>query len=249
VLLSAAAFATSSFAQTPTPTPPPQAFQVTIVQVKPEMEREWREYLQNDANPAQVKAGVKRRDTFTTATFGEAGEYVLVQPIESLAQFDDNAVGKALGPDGYQALLAKRARLINGSRSFVLTARPELGFAPAPGYQTKLMVSSTSTVVPGHVAEFLKNGKEFAAVMAKTNAKGMLVGQVGLGGNPNEFVTIALFDSFTDLANFPAAYAKAAADAKLGPAPAGVVANTEWRVYRFVPELSIGTAPQKTEKK
>jgi len=246
-LLLATAFTTAGFAQTPAPTPPPpQTLQMTVVQVKLDMGREWREYLQNDANPAAIKAGVKERGVWTTATFGEGGEYVIVTPIENLAQFDGpSPIVKALGQEGATALLAKRQRLINGSRSFTLTARPELGFAPAPGYQVKLAVRSTSTVLPGHVAEFIKSTKEGAAVMAKTNAKGVLVGQVGLGGNPNEFISLVLFDSFADLAGFPQAFAKAAAEAKLAPAPAGTVAHSEWSVTRYVPELSIIPAPPK----
>ena len=247
VLLWATAFTTAGFAQTPTPTPPPpQVSQVNIVQVKLEMGREWREYVQNDANPAAIKAGVKQRGVWTTATFGEGGEFVIVTPIENFAQFDGpNPMVKAIGQEAATALLAKRQRLINGSRSFSITARPGLGFAPAPGYQMKLAVRSTSTVLPGHVAEFIKSAKEGAAVMAKTNAKGVLVGQVGLGGNPNEFISLVLFDSFADLADFPQAYAKAAAEAKLAPAPAGTVANSEWRVYRYLPALSIIPAPPK----
>ena len=88
-LLEATAFTTAGFAQNPTPTPPlRQSSQLTTVQVKPEMGRDWREYPQNDANPAAIKAGVKQRDVWTTATFGEAGEFVIVTPIENLAQFD-----------------------------------------------------------------------------------------------------------------------------------------------------------------
>jgi len=71
------------------------------------------------------------------------------------------------------------------------------------------------------------------------------VSQIGLGGNPNEFITLVLFDSFDDIGKFPAAFAKAAAEAQLTPEPAGTVANTEWRVYRYAPALSIIPAPQK----
>jgi len=85
----------------------------------------------------------------------------------------------------------------------------------------------------------VKYTKELSAVIAKTNAKGVSVSQIGLGGNPNEFITLVLFDSFADISNFQAAYAKAATEAKLTPAPAGTIVNNEWRVYRYAPELSI----------
>ena len=247
VLLWATAFTTAGFAQTPTPTPPPpQVSQVNIVQVKLEMGREWREYVQNDANPAAIKAGVKQRDVWTTATFGEGGEFVIVTPVENFAQFDGpNPMVKAIGQEAATALLAKRQRLINGSRSFAITARPDLGVAPAPDYQAKLGVVARTIVAQGHMADFVKYTKELSAVVAKTNAKGVAVSQIGLGGNPNEFITLVLFDSFADIGKFPAAFAKAAAEAKLTAAPADTEAISEWRVYRYVPALSIIPAPQK----
>ena len=251
VLLWATAFTTAGFAQNPTPTPPPrQTYQLSIVQVKPEMGLEWREYIKNDANPAAIKAGVTLRQVWTTATFGEGGEYVIVTPIENFAQFDGpSRMVKAIGQEGATALLAKRQRLINGSRSFAVTARPDLGVAPEPGYQLKLAVSARSIVAQGHMADFVKSTKELSAVIAKTNAKGVLVNQIGLGGNPNEFITLVLFDSFDDIDKFPEALAKAVAEAKLTPEPADTVANSEWRVYRYSPELSIIPAPQKAGNK
>ena len=240
VLLWATAFTTAGMAQTPAPAPPPQTAQLTIVHVKPDMGAAWQEYLKNDANPAVVKSGVTRRQVWTTATFGEGGEYAIVTPVPDLSQFDDpTPLFKAIGQEGQTALMAKRQRLIIDSRSMLITARPDLGVASAPGYQAKLGVSSRTIVAQGHMADFLKSTKELSAVIAKTNAKGVSVSQIGLGGNPNEFITLVLFDSFADIGNFQAAYAKAAAEAKLTPAPAGTIVNTEWRVYRYVPELSI----------
>ena len=200
----------------------------------------WQEYLQNDANPAFVKSGVTRRQVWTTATFGEAGEYAIVTPVADLSQFDDpTPLFTAIGQEGQAALMAKRQRLVLDSRSMLITARPDLGVAPAPGYQAKLGVSSRSIVAQGHMADFVKYTKDLSAVIAKTNAKGVSVSQIGLGGNPGEFITLVLFDSFADIGTFQAAYAKAAADAKLVPPPAGTIVNNEWRVYRYVRELSI----------
>lgn len=228
------------FAQSPAAT----QSQIAVVQVKPDMSREWRAYLTNDANPAVKKAGVTQRQVWTTATFGEATEYVIVTPVQSLTEFDDpTPLVKALGPDGWTALMAKRQRLINGSHSFLVTARPELGWLAAAGYQAKLGVSSRNIVAPGHVADFMKFARDQVAVMRNTNAKGLYVSQIGLGGNPNEFISLVLFDSFADITKFPEAYAKAAAEAKLQPMVNGTVMNNEWRVYRYVPELSIIPSP------
>lgn len=229
-----------SHAQNPPGSAPPQTSQLTIVQVKPDMGLEWQDYLKNDANPATTKSGVTRRQVWTTATFGEGGEYAMITPVADLAQFDNpTPLLKALGPQGVSALQAKRQRLISDSRSMMITARPDLSVAAAQGYQAKLGVSARSIVAQGHMADFVKYAKELSGVIAKTNAKGVAVSQIGLGGNPNEFITLVLFDSFADLGKFNPAFAKASADAKLGAQSAGTVTNTEWRVYRYMPELSI----------
>jgi hypothetical protein len=107
---------------------------------------------------------------------------------------------------------------------------------------------AATDIAPNRTEEYEKYSKESLSVMRKTNAKGMLVGRVGLGGNPNRYIAYVLFDSFTDLSQFPAAYAKAAAGAKLAPMPAGIVMQTEWTTMRYVPELSIQPAAPKPAK-
>lgn len=241
-------FALTSFAYAQNP-PAQQSYEVTTVQVKPEMSREYEDYLKNEAIPALQKGGVKQRAAWKTATFGAGGEYVYLTPIESLAQFDNpHPLVKALGQEGATALLAKRARLISSSRVVQVTARPDLGFAPKADYAYKLGVGVNVTVTPGRTADYEKYVKDLSATLAKTNAKGLLVGKAGLGGDPNSYRLMALFDNWADLEKFQAAYAKASAETKLTPAAAGVVAHTEWRVYRYVPELSITSASQRAAK-
>jgi hypothetical protein len=65
-----------------------QWFSVQVVRVKPEMLTEWQEFQRNEVIPALQKGGIKRRDAWQTATFGEAYEYVFVTPIESFARYD-----------------------------------------------------------------------------------------------------------------------------------------------------------------
>ena len=76
-------------------------------------------------------------------------------------------------------------------------------------------------------------------IFKKTNVKGILTFKGVLGGDPNEYGSLVLFDSFADLGQFPAAMGKAAAEAKLGPMPQGVVLHTEQTTVRLVPELSL----------
>lgn len=241
-------FALTSFAYAQNP-PARQSYEVTTVQVKPGMGGEYVDLQKKEMIPALQKGGVKQRSVWTTATFGEGGEYVTLRPIESLAQFDDpHPVVKALGQEGATALLAKRGRLISSARIVQVTARPDLGLAPKAGYVPKLGIGVNVNVTPGRIAEYEKYLKDLSATAAKTNAKGLLVAKAGLGGDPNSYRLMALFDNWADLEKFQASFAKASAETQMTQAATGVVAHTEWRVYRYVPELSITAAPQRAAK-
>lgn len=253
-LLLAATLAAFSFAQTkPDPkaaaTQTPRQYQVTIMRVQPGMAREWAAFMKSDVIPALQKAGVNQYYVWRTATFGEPGEVILARPIESLAEFDaPSLIVKALGQEGAAALQAKGQRVSTISRSFILTGRSDLGIAPISGYEIKLAVLVTTSVAPGRTADYEKNTKEMLAILGKTNVKGVLTGKVGLGGNPNEYLMFALFDSFDDLGKFGPAAAKAFAEAKPAPQEAGIVTHSEYSTVRFVPELSTQPPAQKTAK-
>src|SRR5205823_3323012 len=139
------------------------------------------------------------RATWATA-MGLGGEVYFVRPIAGLSSLDTPARGVSQAE--VDAVVAKRQSMILDMRTYVATPLPDLSIAPKPGYQAKLAVLSTQSVVPGHIAAYRANLKAMSAVIAKTNAKGLLVSQVGLGGDPNEFMVVALFDSFTDIDKF-----------------------------------------------
>jgi len=85
-------------------------------------------------------------------------------------------------------------------------------------------------------------------VIGKTKVKGMLVGKVGLGGNPNQYIMFALFDSFTDLAQFGAVFTKTSAEMKIAPMSPRIVTHMEYRVLRYAPDLSIQSGEPKPAK-
>lgn len=254
VLLLAATLAPSSFAQNqPTAQTPaaPQAYWVMVTHVKPEMVNEYREFLKNETLPAFKKAGGKEWATWMTAIFGEGGVFWTIRPIDSLKQFDEpNFIVKALGEAGAQAWAAKRGRMIISSRSFMITARPDLGIAPKTNEAPKVGVGGRHSVTLGRTAEYEKWLKEsLLPALEKTNVKGLYVSRVGLGGDPNEYILLSLFDSFADLEKHIRSIEKAAAEAKLGPEPAGIVTHIERAVFRYIPELSLAPAAQKAENK
>jgi quinol monooxygenase YgiN len=118
-----------------------------------------------------------------------------------------------------------------------------LSIAPKPGYTPKIGVLVINSVAPGRTEDFEKSSKEVIAAIGKTNAKGCLAFKMVLGGDPNEYNSLVLFDSFADIQKFGPAFGKALTEAKLGP-DAGTVIHREYTVIGYVPELSIQPADQ-----
>ena len=251
MLFVAATFAPQVFAQDkPNAPAAPQLYSVSVVRVISGMGDAFREFRKAERIPALRKGGVKQQGVWTTANFGGAGEYVIATPVESLSQYDSpGPVVKALGEEAARAHNTKMARMIADSHTFLITLRPDLSLAPKPGYEFKIAFRIRVSVTPGRAADYEKNIKEALAVIAKTNAKGVLVSQVGLGGNPNEYLGLILFDSFADLQQFIPSFGKALAEAKVAPPAPGVVAHTEFAVYRYLPELSIQPPVQRADAK
>ena len=194
--------------------------------------------MKKDFIPAVKKGGVKLGAS-KTKEFGVGDRYMFTWPITSLTEMDGpDPFEKALGPDGLVVLLANIQRCVEGTRTFMLNIREDLSNPPAQGYVHKMGVLVTNTVAPGRTDELEKNTKEMAGVIAKTNAKGFLVGKVGLGGNPNQYLSYVLFDSFADIEKFIPAYVKALAEAKIVQQP-GVVTSTTMEVYGAIPEMTI----------
>jgi len=214
----------------------PQPIEITLVHVKPGQEPAFQDWIKAEANPLRMKGGVKDRETWLT-TMGLGGEVYFVRPISGLASYDTPPSGVTQAET--QAVVAKRQSMILDLRTYLVTPRPELSAPPKPGYQAKIAVLSTQNVAPGRVSAYAANLKALTAVIAKTNAKGVLVSQSGLGGDPNEFNILVFFDSFAELGRFPDEFGKAAAAAKLTPEAAGIVARTNYRVIRYRPDLSI----------
>jgi hypothetical protein len=221
---------------------------VSIVHVQIAAVREWQEIMKNEWIPAQKKAGVNELHVWTTATLGEAGEFRIARAIKDITELDEpSPLVKALGQTGEAALMTKLRRLSVSSHSFIITTRPDLSITPASGYTPKLAVLNQTTVTPGRMAEFEERQNKQLAFIGKTNLKGLRVSRINMGGNRNAFDSLILFDSFTDINQFGPALRNATAEANL-PAQPGVVANSETIVLRYIPELSIRPAAQKTAK-
>jgi hypothetical protein len=223
-----------------------QIYWATVTQVKPGMMGQYQDFIKNETLPAFKKAGGKEFSVWVVHNFGPAGEIWTFRPVENMKQLDEpNFLVKALGEAGTRAWAAKRAQMITGYRSFLVSTVPTLS-APIKG-APKLALGVTTAITPGRVAEYTKHLKENAlAANAKTNSKGVITFVEGLGGNPNAVHVAVYFDNFEDIGNFVQAFNKAMTELKLQPnPPIGVQERVEFGVYRYVPELSVAPAPAK----
>jgi hypothetical protein len=247
VLVFMAALCALSVAQTPKPTPQPASREfllLTVVSVKPEMIGEFQNFMKNTTNPALKKGGIKSREVWqNTTAAGDAFEYVMVTPVGKFAEFDGpSALEKGLGAQGLTAWQTKAGSLVNSVRRFIIRTRPDLSFEAQRTGPPKLAVVTFVHVAPNRNSEFenyLKN--DYAPVMKQAGVT-YLVSQTIFGGNANEYVTLTLRDSFTDLDKGPVlvqALGEEGAQKLLQKLPAGVVVNVERSLTRFVPELSI----------
>ena len=234
-----------SFAQTPTPTPvaAPQFLNITVVSVKPGMDAEFRDFIKNTTNPGLKKGGLMWREVWqNTPAGGDAFEYVLVSPVGKLAEYDGpGALERGLGAQGFAAWLTKGATLVNSVHRFIVRARPDLSFDRQPSAQHKLAVVTSISVSPNRNSEFenyIKN--DYMPVMKQAQVT-YLVSQTIFGGDANEYVTLTMRDSFTDLDKGPVivqALGDEGAQKLLQKLPAGVVAHVERSISRFMPDLS-----------
>ena len=219
---------------------PRQRYSVTETHVKPEMMTQFRELYLKETLPAFQKAGIKQQSVWTTATLGEAFQYLTIRPIDSLQQFDEpNVMTKALGEEGARKWAAKRAAMIVSTRTYIMQARPELSIAPNPNEPPKLAFVSRASIAPGRSNDFenyVKN--DVLPIVKKTNPKGHLVSRVMFGGDTESYISATFLDSFADFEKWGEALAKEGYGSIVAKR-AGIVMHRESAVYRYVPELSL----------
>lgn len=219
-----------------------QWFQLTVVDVQSGMAADWRKIEQEEVLPALKKAGGPGREVWTTGVFGIGGQYVLITPIQSFAQFDgQSSMVRALGQEQAAAIGARRARLEKGRRSYALRTRPDLSYVPDPNRTQRLALVSIVELANGRQSEFESLIKtDVLPAMKKAQVKGYSVAQVVYGGSTNEVITVVAYDTFEEIGKghpFDIALGPAGA-AKLTQKSASIVTRLERHISRFVPELS-----------
>ncbi|MFN0112507.1 MAG: hypothetical protein ACKVZH_26915 [Blastocatellia bacterium] len=232
--------ASTGFAQE---APKPQLSRVSVTKVKPEMWEQYLAFYKNETLPALKKGGIKQSLVMqSSGPVGDSFELRVVQPIDSLAQFDEgSALTKALGAEGRKAYDAKRRSMIVSSHAYIIRSIPEAAI-PQNG-TSKLMIRREISVTPGRRADYESYQKDLLAVLKKTKLKGHRVSRLVIGGDLNMYFHMASFDSWAEYEKFQAELPNVEGYSKLSGRTVGVVMHTNITAYTPMPELSISPTP------
>jgi hypothetical protein len=230
-------------AQTPATGPmKSRLLQVTVVTMRPDMVRTYIDYQKSDVIPALQKGGVKWRDSWRTAVFGDVFEVAHLTEIAGFDQYDSPpAVRKALGDEGFAAYQAKIGGMITAVKTYAIRTRPDLSYMADASYQPKLAILTSVEVAADKLAEFEAFIKSDWIPALKTGGgKHYAVSQVVYGGSTTEYVTLVGVDSFADIGKgHPVTRALGEEGmVKLLAKVGGLTRHVERTVIRLDPDLS-----------
>jgi hypothetical protein len=190
-------------AQTPAPDPSkPRLLQLTLASLKPDMVKAYYDYQKSDIIPALQKGGLKWRDSYRTAVFGDVFQVAHVTDVTGLEQYDGPPpLKKALGDDGYAAYQAKAGTFVSSVRTYLIRTRPDLSYVADPAYQPKMSILTSVEVASDKIAEFeafIKN--DWIPALKSGGGKSYRVSQVIYGGTATQYFTLVDVDTFADIA-------------------------------------------------
>jgi hypothetical protein len=190
-------------AQTPAPDPmKPRLLQLTVVTLRPDMVKTYIDFQKSDVIPALQKGGVKWRDSWRTATFGDLFQVAHVTEVTGLDQYDSPPpVRKALGDEGYAAYQAKVGGMVSSVKTYLIRTRPDLSYIADPkAPQPKLAILTTIDVAADKIGEF-EGFIKSDWIPALKSGGGTLyeVSQVVYGGSVSQYFTLVGAESFADI--------------------------------------------------
>ena len=191
---------------------------VTITHIRPDMLTEWVDLQKNEVVPALKKAGVKSRTVYSSGLFGNAYEYVIVNPMEKFADFDaGNPMIKALGETPAARLGEKLRRCTVSSQSFMSTRLDDLSNPSESPEPPRLITSLRLRVAPGKMTDFENLIKTDVLPVFKKAKAPYTVLRRGLGANTNDVTISTPYSKWADL-DAPSVFVKA-----MGPEAAAKV--------------------------
>jgi hypothetical protein len=185
---------------------------VTITHIKPDMVNEWME-LQKNAVPLLKKAGVTSRTVYSSGLFGDSYEYLTMQPVENMSQFDSTSpLTKLLGQPAAARRSEQLRKCILTQNSFLSTLMPDISFTPDQP-TAPIIASARYRIAAGRLQDFENLVKsELLPIYKKANV-GLQVRRRTLGANPNDVVMSTMLMKYADLEGGPFVVKQVGADA------------------------------------
>lgn len=218
----------------------PPLMMMSLIDVKPEFTSDFGA-LQAEVMAAQRAGGQPWRETWHTASFGYPYRVAVFSPVDGLGQLDaPTFTVKGAGPAGATTINERARRMIQHQQIYLLQVRPDLGIGTRPA-KPGLGVASFISVAPGRepeIEQFLKT--EVQAALKKAGVTYYGVARVAYGGDSSQYMTLLLFENFTDLGRgHPLERALGADGAmKLQSKVTGIITKLERYVIRFNEVLS-----------
>jgi hypothetical protein len=182
----------------PNPAEAQARFRATVTRVKPDMLNEWIDLQKNEVVPALKKAGVKTRTVLSSGIFGTSGEYVIIQPFDSTAEFDGpSPLVRALDAPGAARLQEKLRKCLLSSNSYMNTrfedASNVLDRPPS------VIVSVRYRIAQGKMQQFRDLVKSEILPVYKKASVQLTVNQRGPGANVNEVTMATGYNKYADM--------------------------------------------------
>jgi len=218
----------------------PMRSRVTVTHVKPDMLTEWIDLQKNEVVPALKKGGEKTRTVYATSIFGNAYEYVLISPIEKMAQFDGTSpIVRGLDTPGAARLNDKLRKCVESSSSYMITRLTGISNVP-DGPMPDMLVSAHYRIAPGRMPDFENLMKTEVLPIYKKAKMGLIVNQRGPGANTSDVTVATAYTKFADMEGGPFLIQQLGAEgaAKLNAKFFGIRNMVEVVVRKRVPELS-----------
>jgi hypothetical protein len=181
----------------------PTTSRVTVSHVKAEMLNEWLDLQKNEVVPALKKAGVRTRTVYSSALFGTAGEYLVVQPFEKYAEFDgEGPLIKALGTAGAARLNEKLRKCLASQNSYAINRLSDISNV-IDGPPATVLVTVRYRIAPGRLQDFENLVKSDILPVYKKAKVGLTVNQRGPGTNTTDVTMSTAYFKMADLDGGP----------------------------------------------
>jgi hypothetical protein len=229
--------------------PPPQRIVVTVTQLKPDMVTTWEDLQKNELIPAQKKAGLPWRHTLGNGISGQSFTRISIGPLANYAQLDmpGGFITRAVSAEANANYNAKIRPTIESQHQSIATLQADLSIMSNSTTMLGLQVVQSLQVLPGKGGDFAASMREdYLPAYKKAGVKDYWVFVTTQGGPGGERILVRPIAKYADL-DRPGLLAQAGLSeeqqAKIGARRNATLASgVRTEVFRFIPELSYGTA-------